>query len=93
MFFVATANTLDSIQQALLDRMEIIQIPGYTKAEKLEIASKYLVNRQLEENGINQDILAIPDEVISLIIKNYTKEAGVRSLERHIGAICRNIAT
>jgi ATP-dependent Lon protease len=80
--FIATANVLDTIPGPLRDRMEIIQLPGYTEQEKLEIAKRYLVKRQLEANGVRADQVTLPDEVIRSLIGDYTREAGVRNLER-----------
>ena len=88
--FVATANTL-KIQPALLDRMEIIRIPGYTEEEKLNIAERYLVRKQLENNGLTSSQVSISQDAIRLIIRNYTREAGVRSLEQKIAKIFRKI--
>ena len=90
--FIATANMLDTIPGPLRDRMEIIQLPGYTQEEKLAIAKKYLVRRQLGENGLKESEFAISDEAITALIRDYTREAGVRSLERTIGSVCRNAA-
>ena len=90
--FIATANMLDTIPGPLRDRMEIIQLPGYTQEEKLQIARKYLVGRQLEQNGLAQDRFEITDEAIRRIIGDYTREAGVRNLEREIGSLCRSAA-
>ena len=90
--FIATANQLDTIPGPLRDRMEIIQLPGYTEEEKLEIAKKYLVKRQLETNGLKQGQTTISDEAVRSIIGDYTREAGVRSLERAIGSVLRNAA-
>ncbi|KAL4477366.1 hypothetical protein ABPG72_002360 [Tetrahymena utriculariae] len=90
--FIATANQLDTIQGPLLDRMEVIQIPGYTLDEKKEIAHKYLIPKQIEENGINQNVIDLYKESVDLIIKAYTREAGVRQLERNIGSVCRSVA-
>jgi ATP-dependent Lon protease len=87
--FIATANMLDTIPGPLLDRMEIISLPGYTEDEKLEIARRYLVRRQLEANGLRADQVEIQDEALRLIIKGYTREAGVRWLEREIGKALR----
>jgi ATP-dependent Lon protease len=91
--FIGTANYTEPIPPALFDRMETIELPGYTEMEKLSIAKKYLVPRQLSENGLSKNRLAIKDDAILSIIRNYTREAGVRNLERNIAAICRNIAT
>jgi ATP-dependent Lon protease len=90
--FLTTANVLDTIPGPLRDRMEIIQLPGYTEEEKLEIARRYLVKRQLEANGLKPDQVSIPDETLKAIIGDYTREAGVRNLEREIGSALRNVA-
>ena len=87
--FIATANTTDSIPAPLLDRMEIIRLPGYTENEKLEIAKKYLVPKQFKLNGLKNKELSIPVQTIKDIIISYTREAGVRSLDREINKICR----
>jgi ATP-dependent Lon protease len=90
--FVTTANTLDTIPGPLRDRMEMIQLAGYTEAEKLEIAKRYLVPRQIERNGLRPSRIAFTDVALRTIISDYTREAGVRQLEREIGSICRKIA-
>ncbi|MBT3069313.1 endopeptidase La [Rhodomicrobium sp. Az07] len=90
--FIATANMLDTIPGPLLDRMEIIQLAGYTAKEKLEIAKRYLVPRQLEANGVANGQALIDDAALTAIIEYYTREAGVRSLEREIGKVFRNVA-
>src|SRR5712692_3020821 len=90
--FITTANVLDTIPGPLRDRMEIIQLPGYTQEEKLEIARRYLFPRQLKENGLKPEQLEISDAALTAIIRDYTREAGVRSLERQIGAVCRRAA-
>jgi len=90
--FICTANTLEPIPAALLDRMEVISLSGYTEMEKLEIAKRYLVKRQRMENGLPEDKPHFPDEAIRRIIGAYTREAGVRSLEREIGTVCRKVA-
>jgi ATP-dependent Lon protease len=90
--FITTANVLDTIPGPLRDRMEIIQLPGYTQEEKLEIARRYLVARQLKENGLKPGQFEIADAALTAIIRDYTREAGVRSLERQIGAVCRRAA-
>lgn len=90
--FIATANVLDPVPGPLRDRMEVLQLAGYTREEKLEIARKYLVARQLDESGLKPDQLELADGAISAIIRDYTREAGVRSLERQIGAVCRRVA-
>ena len=90
--FITTANVLDTIPGPLRDRMEIIQLPGYTQEEKLEIARRYLVARQLEENGLRPEQFEVTDAALTAIIRDYTREAGVRSIERLIGAVCRRAA-
>src|SRR5213594_2875794 len=90
--FIATANVIHTIPQPLQDRMEIIRISGYTEAEKLEIAKRYLVKKQLTQNGLNESHISFTDETILKIIQNYTREAGVRNLEREIASVCRKVA-
>jgi ATP-dependent Lon protease len=90
--FIATANMLDSIPGPLRDRMEIISLAGYTAEEKLQIAERYLVRRQLEANGLTAEQASLSPHAIADIIKNYTREAGVRSLEREIGRVLRHAA-
>ncbi|WP_405231166.1 endopeptidase La [Lentisalinibacter salinarum] len=90
--FVGTANVLDNIPGPLRDRMEVIELPGYTQEDKLEIARRYLVGRQLEANGLTAEQAAIDDEAIEKLIDGYTREAGVRNLERQIGAVLRHAA-
>jgi len=90
--FIATANVLDPVPAPLRDRMEVIELPGYTEEDKLEIARRYLLPRQLQANGLQAAALAIPDETLLALIRSYTREAGVRNLEREIGAVCRKIA-
>jgi ATP-dependent Lon protease len=90
--FVTTANTLDTIPGPLRDRMEIIQLAGYTEEEKLQIAKRYLVPRQIERNGLRKSQIAVGDPALRVIIRDYTREAGVRNLEREIGTVCRRIA-
>lgn len=91
--FITTANQLDTIPGPLLDRMEIIDISGYTENEKLAIAKSYLIPRQLRENGLREKEISFTDEGIKSIIHHYTREAGVRNLERELGAICRKFVT
>ncbi len=90
--FIATANTLDTIPVPLRDRMEIIELSGYTPQEKEEIAKRYLVPKQIKENGLSKDLISFTDGAIGDIIDGYTREAGVRSLEREIGSVCRKAA-
>jgi ATP-dependent Lon protease len=90
--FICTANLLDPVPAALADRMEVIQLSGYTSEEKLEIARKFLVPRQFENNGISTGHLEISDEAVLRIIAQYTKEAGLRNLEREVASICRKVA-
>ena len=90
--FIATANMLDQIPGPLLDRMELISLAGYTEDEKLEIAKRYLVRRQLEANGLTTEQAEITPEALKLVVKGYTREAGVRNLEREIGKVFRHAA-
>jgi ATP-dependent Lon protease len=90
--FITTANMLDPIAEPLRDRMEIIELQGYTEEEKVHIAFQYLIPRQIEENGITKEQIEFPEETVSYIIRHYTREAGVRNLERTIGTICRKQA-
>eukprot|EP00828_Plagiopyla_frontata_P040087 TRINITY_DN532_c0_g1_i13.p1 TRINITY_DN532_c0_g1~~TRINITY_DN532_c0_g1_i13.p1 ORF type:complete len:412 (-),score=75.47 TRINITY_DN532_c0_g1_i13:271-1506(-) len=91
-FFIATANTIETIQPALRDRLELIQLTGYTTAEKLQIAQQYLVTKQIIENGLTEEHIQLQDQTLTLIIKGYTREAGVRQLERNIGSVCRSVS-
>ena len=91
--FIATANVLDAIPGPLRDRMEIIELPGYVEEDKLAIARRYLVPRQLSACGLRPDQLTLTDDALRELIRGYTREAGVRQLEREIGAICRGVAT
>jgi ATP-dependent Lon protease len=90
--FITTANQLDTIPGPLRDRMEIIQLPGYTEEEKLEIARRYLVKRQLESNGIKEGQVSLSDAALTALVRDYTREAGVRNLEREIGSVLRSAA-
>ncbi len=90
--FVGTANVIDTIPGPLRDRMEVIELPGYTEEEKVEIAKRYLVKRRLEATGLSPESCAITEDAIRAIIRDYTREAGVRNLEREIGAICQHVA-
>ena len=90
--FIATANYMGPVPPALRDRMEIIELPGYTTGEKVHIAAKYLVPRQLKENGLTAPMLKWTDKAIEKIVLEYTREAGVRELERQIGTVCRGVA-
>src|SRR5437762_13377257 len=91
-FFITTANELERVPGPLRDRMEVIQLSGYTQEEKLQIAKRYLVPRQIERNGLTPARIEFTDDALLLIIDGYTREAGVRNLEREIGAICRKVA-
>lgn len=90
--FITTANILDTIPPALRDRMEVLDLPGYTTEEKLAIAKQYLVPKQFEANGLKEENLKITDDAINVLISDYTREAGLRNLEREIGTVCRKIA-
>jgi ATP-dependent Lon protease len=90
--FIATANYVDGIPEPMRDRMEVISLPGYTEREKLEIGKRYLVRRQLEENGLKPEQCEWQEDALRLVINDYTREAGVRELERQIGAVCRGVA-
>jgi len=90
--FIATANTLDTIPPPLLDRMETIQLPGYTTIEKRYIAKQHLIPKQIRTNGLEVDKVILPDEVVDTVITSYTRESGVRNLERELGSICRSKA-
>src|ERR1700734_3622267 len=90
--FICTANQLDTIPGPLLDRMEIIELTGYTEEEKVNIAIKYLIPRQIKENGITEEQIEFPTESVPLIARHYTREAGVRKLEQQIGTVCRKVA-
>jgi ATP-dependent Lon protease len=90
--FVTTANVLDTIPPALRDRMEVIELAGYTQEEKLEIAKRHVIPKQLREHGLTPELLAFEDDAIVLIAHAYTREAGLRNLEREIGRVCRKVA-
>ena len=90
--FIGTANVVDNIPPAVRDRTEIIEMPGYIEDEKLAIAKRYLVKRQLASAGLTEEQCKINEGVLLAIIRDYTREAGVRNLERQIGAICRHVA-
>jgi ATP-dependent Lon protease len=90
--FIATANIMDPVPAALRDRMEVIELPGYTQEDKVQIAKNFLVPRQREQNGIDKIDFEVPEETLKALIQNYTREAGVRNLEREIGALARKIA-
>jgi len=90
--FICTANQLDTIPGPLLDRMEIIELTGYTEEEKVNIAIKYLIPRQIKENGITAEQIEFPKDSVHLIARHYTREAGVRKLEQQIGTVCRKVA-
>jgi len=91
-FFIATANVLHTVPPALQDRMEVIRLSGYTEYEKLEIAKRFLVRKQMEQTGLTGDEIEFTDEGLSALIQDYTREAGVRNLEREIGNVCRKMA-
>ena len=90
--FICTANNLDTIPEPLLDRMEVIRIPGYTEQEKVRIARRFVIPRQAKDNGLAEDELKLDDETLAKIVREYTREAGLRNLEREIGSVCRKLA-
>ncbi len=91
-FFIATANVLHTIPPALQDRMEVIRLSGYTELEKLEIAKRFLVRKQIEAAGLDNDQIEFTDDGLPGLIQYYTRESGVRNLEREIGNVCRKVA-
>jgi ATP-dependent Lon protease len=91
--FITTANMLDTIPRPLLDRMEVIQLPGYTNLEKLQIAKRYLMPRQIDQNGLSGKYIRFTEAGLMRIVEDHTREAGVRNLEREIGTVCRKVAT
>jgi ATP-dependent Lon protease len=91
--FIATANVAETIPGPLLDRMEVIRFDGYTTAEKVAIARDYLWPRQRERNGLHEDEVSISDELLGTVVSEYTREAGVRNLERELGTLLRKTAT
>jgi len=90
--FIATANMLDPIPPALRDRMEVLELPGYTEEEKLMIAKQFLIPKERNEHGLNEDLIEFQDDALKVVIKSYTRESGVRNLEREIATICRAVA-
>jgi len=91
--FIATANQISSIPGPLRDRMEVIEVSSYTMNEKVEIAKQYIIPEQLEEHGIDNDMVSFPDDGLQFLIESYTRESGVRGLKREIAALCRSVAT
>ncbi len=91
-FFIATANVLHTVPPALQDRMEVIRLSGYTELEKLEIAKRFLVPKQMKQTGLKAGDLDFTDDGLQSLIQSYTREAGVRNLEREIGNVCRKVA-
>jgi ATP-dependent Lon protease len=90
--FIATGNVTDTIQPAFLDRMEVIRLSGYTEEEKLEIARRHLIPKQVQENGLTDDLIELTTPALRLLVDGYTREAGLRNLERQIGGVCRKVA-
>ncbi len=91
-FFITTANLLDTIPPALRDRMEVLRLPGYTEEEKLEIAKAHVVRRQIEQHGLSEDLIEFTEEGLRKVVNDYTREAGVRNLDREIANVCRKVA-
>src|SRR3954468_8531957 len=91
-FFIATANVLHTVPPALQDRMEVIRLSGYTELEKMEIAKRFLVRKQMEQTGLSKEQIEFADTGVNGLIQYYTREAGVRNLEREIGNVCRKVA-
>jgi ATP-dependent Lon protease len=90
--FIATANMLDPIPPALKDRMEVLELPGYTEEEKLMIAKQFLIPKERFEHGLNEDLIEFEDDALKVVIRSYTRESGVRNLEREIATLCRAVA-
>ena len=90
--FIATANQLDPIPPALKDRMEVLELPGYTEEEKLMISKQFIIPKEMAEHGLNQDWIEFEDDAVKIVIRSYTRESGVRNLEREIATICRAVA-
>src|SRR4030095_1930058 len=90
--FLTTANVMDPIPPALRDRMEVLELAGYTEEEKLKIAREHLIAKQIKNHGLTHEQVAFTDEAVHAVIRSYTREAGVRNLEREIGALCRKVA-
>src|ERR1700709_2631208 len=91
-FFIATANVMHTIPAALQDRMEVIRLSGYTEIEKLQIAKKFLVSKQRKDTGVTEEQVEFTDGGLQTLIQSYTREAGVRNLEREVGNLCRKVA-
>src|SRR5207237_674273 len=91
-FFIATANVLHTIPQALQDRLEVLRIPGYTEREKVEIAKRHLIPKQITSHGLTAENIAFTDDALESVVRKYTREAGVRNMERELSSIFRKIA-